>query len=125
MNPYTLIGSITITAALLAYSIAVITEQVKKKINKVVLIFLSLGLILDIAATSLMIIGSSNSVFTLHGAIGYSALLTMMIDTYLIWRNYLKLGENIGKSLHLFTRIAYLWWIIAFITGSLLVALAH
>jgi hypothetical protein len=120
MNIYTLIGSITITAALLAYSVAVITEQVKKKINKVVLTFLTLAVLLDITATICMILGSSNSAFTLHGAIGYSALFAMLIDLYLIWKNYLKYGENISKSIHLYSLIAYIWWIVAYITGTIL-----
>jgi hypothetical protein len=120
MNIFTLIGSITITAALLAYSVAIITEQVKKKINKVVLFHLSLAVFLDITATACMIIGSSNSAFTLHGAIGYSALFAMLIDLYLIWKNYLKFGEKVSKSVHLYTLIAYVWWIVAYVTGSLL-----
>ena len=124
MNISILVGTITVTAALLAYSIAVLTEQFKKKVNKVVLIFLTLGIILDITATSFMIYGSSNSAFTLHGMLGYSALLAMLIDAYLIWKNYLKVGENIKNSIHVYSLVAYLWWIVAFITGGLLVALA-
>ena len=125
MNISILVGTITVTAALLAYSIAVLTEQFKKKVNKTVLIFLTLGIILDITATSFMIYGSSNSAFTLHGILGYSALLAMLIDAYLIWKNYLKVGENIKNSIHVYSLVAYLWWIVAFITGGLLVALAN
>ena len=121
MDIHILIGAITVTAALLSYSIAVITEQVTKKVNYFILIFLSLGLILDITATSFMIYGSSNSAFTLHGMLGYSALLAMMIDTFLIWKNYLKYGKNIKKSIHRYSLIAYLYWVIAFITGGFLV----
>jgi uncharacterized repeat protein (TIGR03987 family) len=123
VNISILVGTITVTAALLAYSIAVLTEQFKKKVNKIVLIFLTSGLILDITATSFMIYGSSNSAFTMHGMLGYSALLAMLIDVYLIWKNYLKFGEIIKKSIHQYSLIAYLWWIVAFITGGLLVAL--
>lgn len=121
MDIHILIGAITVTAALLAYSIAIITEQVKKKINYFILIFLTLGVILDITATSFMIYGSSNSAFTLHGMLGYSALLAMVIDTTLIWRYYLKIGPNISRPLHRYSLIAYIYWVIAFITGGLLV----
>ena len=123
LNISILTGTITVTAALLSYSIAVITEQIKKKISKLVLVFISLGITLDIIATSFMIYGSSNSAFTLHGMLGYSALLAMAIDTYLIWKNYLKFGENINNSIHRYSLVAYIWWVIAFITGGLLVAL--
>lgn len=125
MDNSILMGTIAVTAALLAYSIAVITEQIKKEINKIVLIFLTSGIILDITATSFMIYGSSISGFTLHGFLGYSALLGMLIDTFLIWKNYLKFGPNISKSIHRYSLIAYIWWVIAFITGGLLVALAN
>ena len=120
-----LTGTITVTAALLAYSIAVITEQIKRKVNYTVLIFLTSGIVLDITATSFMIYGSSNPAFTLHGILGYSALLAMLIDTFLIWKNYLKFGENISNSIHRYSLAAYLWWLIAFITGGLLVAFAN
>jgi uncharacterized repeat protein (TIGR03987 family) len=121
MDTFILIGAITITAGLLAYSIAIITEQIKNKINYFILFFLTLGVILDITATSLMIYGSSNSAFTLHGTLGYSALLAMVIDTILIWKSYLKNGPKISRTLHRYSLVAYIWWVIAFITGALLV----
>jgi uncharacterized repeat protein (TIGR03987 family) len=121
MDVSILIGAITVTAALLAYSIAIITEQIKKKINYFILFFLTLGVILDITATSFMIYGSSNSAFTLHGMLGYSALLAMVIDTILIWKSYLKNGPTISRALHRYSLAAYIWWVIAFITGGFLV----
>ncbi len=123
MNIFILIGTITVTAALLAYSIAILTEQFKRKINTVVLVFLTVGITLDIVATSFMIYGSSNSAFTLHGFIGYSALLAMLTDTVLIWKYYLKFGEKITVFIHRYSFAAYLWWVFAFVTGGLLVML--
>lgn len=125
MNPLLIAGSIIVTAALVAYSIAVITEQVKKIINRTTLIFLTAGIILDITATLFMIIGSPNSPFTLHGFLGYSALAAMLTDSILIWRTSLKDGVNaqVKKSLHIYSRYAYLWWVVAYITGGLLVAM--
>ena len=125
MNALLITGSIIVTAALASYSIAVITEQLKKVINRTTLIFITIGITLDITATFFMIIGSPNSPFTLHGFLGYSALAVMLTDTFLIWRTYLKNGLNakVGRSLHLYSRYAYLWWVVAYITGGLLVAL--
>ena len=125
MNTLLIAGSIIVTAALISYSIAVITEQVKKIINRTTLVFITLGITLDITATLFMIIGSPNSPFTLHGFLGYSALAVMLIDSSLIWRNYLKHGidATVGKALHLYSRYAYLWWVVAYVTGALLVAL--
>ena len=85
--------------------------------------FLTAGIILDITATILMISGSSNTPFTLHGLLGYSSLGGMLIDTILIWRHRLQKGSQteVPNKLHLYSRYAYIWWILAFITGALLV----
>jgi hypothetical protein len=125
MNTISIIGSVIVTLALISYLISLITEQVKKIINKRVLIFLTIGLIMDITATICMIIGSPNSPFTFHGFVGYSALSIMIIETILIWRTYMANGINaaVPSGLHIYSRIAIIWWIAAYITGSLLATL--
>lgn len=124
MNNLLIIGSAIVTLALIAYSIGIIAEQRKHIISKTVLIFVTIGIILDITATAFMIIGSSNSPFTLHGFIGYSALTVMLIDVVLIWNFKIKNKDaNVPKSLHLYSRYAYLWWVLAYITGGLIAAL--
>lgn len=125
MNIQLILGTIIVTAALISYSIGVITEQIKKVITKFVLVFISIGIILDITATIFMIIGSPNSPFTFHGFLGYSALGVMLVDVILIWRARLKMGINtkVPSTLHLYSRYAYLWWVVAYITGGMLVAM--
>ena len=125
MNTLLIAGSIVVTLALIFYSIAIITEQRTGIISRRVLIFLSLGLALDISATALMILGSRNNPFTFHGILGYSALAVMIAETYLIWKIFIMNGINaeVGRPAHLFSRYAYTWWVIAYITGGLLVAL--
>ncbi|MBU2555491.1 MAG: hypothetical protein KKF98_13630 [Bacteroidetes bacterium] len=123
MNIYLQTGTIIVFFALAAYSIGIITEQRTKKISLLVILFLTLGILLDITATAFMIIGSNKGGFTLHGLIGYSSLLGMLIDTLLMWRLLSKSGVNapVPNQLHKFSRYAYLWWVIAFVTGGLLV----
>jgi hypothetical protein len=125
MNIFLRIGTSVVILALISYSIAIITEQRKKIISKTVLLFLTLGVCIDMTATAFMIIGSSKGILTLHGIIGYSSLLAMFIDAVLIWRQKSKNGLKSGvpKGLHLYSRYAYIWWVLAFITGGLLVAL--
>lgn len=125
MNPLLITGTTIVFFALASYSIAIITEQRKKKIISRVLIFLTLGVLLDITATTFMILGSKNGALTLHGFIGYSSLLAMFIDAVLIWRLKLKKGTDadVPKGLHIYSRYAYIWWVLAFITGALLVAI--
>jgi hypothetical protein len=124
MNLFLRLGTSIVVLALLAYSIAIITEQRKKILNKTVLYFLSLGVLLDITATTFMILGSSKGIFTLHGFIGYSSLIAMFLDAVFIWRQKSAQGinSNVPKWLHMYSRYAYVWWVIAFITGGLLVA---
>ena len=125
MNTLLKIGTSVVFLALTSYSIAIITEQTKKILSKRVLLFLTLGVLLDITATVFMILGSSKGGLTLHGFIGYSSLLGMCTDAVLLWRLQLKNGTGtvVPRGIHLYSRYAYLWWVIAFITGGLLVAL--
>lgn len=124
MNPYLQIGTSVVIFALISYSIAIITEQRTKRISQRVITFLTLGVLLDITATIFMVIGSDKGGFTLHGFIGYSSLLGMLLDAVFMWTRIAKSGINseVHKKLHLYSRYAYLWWVLAFITGGLLVA---
>jgi len=126
MKTASIIGSAVVTMALLFYSIGFFKERRKKLVSSGVLTFYTIGVTLDITATILMIMGSSKGLVTIHGLIGYSSLLGMLIDTSLLWSHYLKKGmrEMVSKPVHLYSRIAYIWWVIAFITGGLLVAIS-
>jgi uncharacterized repeat protein (TIGR03987 family) len=122
-----LIAAVTIVnVALIAYTIGIITEQRKRRVTNTVLTFLTIGVIMDITATVCMIIGSENSPFSLHGILGYSSLAGMVTDTVLIWRFRLANGSQseVPRPLHIYSRIAYAWWILAYITGAVLVAYA-
>ena len=125
MNPLVRIGTTIVIFALASYSIAIITEQRKKILRRRILVFLTLGVVLDITATIFMILGSSKGGLTLHGIIGYSSLLGMFIDAVLIWQLKIKKGSYspVPDNIHIYSRYAYIWWVIAFITGGVLVAL--
>lgn len=123
MNTYLQLGSSIVIFALIAYSIGVITEQRKKVLSPKVLAFITIGVLLDITATIFMILGTSKSGITLHGVIGYSSLFVMLVDAILLWRHRIVagMGSAIREDLHKYTRYAYSWWVLAFITGLLLV----
>jgi len=127
MKIYSMIGSLVVIFALIFYSIGFAKEQRRKTVNLSVLLFFTLGVFFDISATTLMILGSSKGMLTIHGLLGYSSLLGMCTDTFLLWRHNKKKGPeiNISKSLNIYSRIAYIWWVLAFITGGLLVAFRH
>ena len=121
-----MIGSMVVTLALVFYTIGFAKEQRRQLVSARVLLFYTIGITLDITATILMIIGSSKGMLTVHGFIGYSSLLGMLADTFLLWKHNLKKGPGmiVSKRLNLYSRIAYIWWIIAYITGGLLVAIS-
>ncbi len=127
MNALLSIGTKIVVLALVLYSVAIITEQRKKYINNTVLLFITIGIITDITATTFMILGSGNTPFTPHGFLGYSSLLAMIIDAILLWRYRLRHGpeEKVTHGLHLYSRFAYSWWVLAFITGGILVLVKY
>ena len=127
MNKLLMVGTTVVFFALLFYTIDIFTEQKHKKVLPKVLLFLTLGIIADIIATGFMIAGSSKGFFTLHGIIGYSSLLGMLIDNVLIWRLNIRLGMNteVPDGIHIYSRYAWIWWVIAFITGGLLVMISR
>lgn len=125
MNYLTTIGAVVVTLALTFYSIGIITEQRTRLISARVIGFVSFGLLFDITATVLMIVGSSRPMFTWHGIIGYCALTLMMIDTTFLWQHRLMHSTEtlVARRIHLYSRFAYTWWVAAYITGALLVAI--
>jgi heme A synthase len=125
MLPLAKIAASVVTLALISYSIAILTEQRRRKVINRVLVFLTLGVVLDMSSTAMMIIVSENSPFTLHGILGYSSLTLMIIDAILLWRYRMKNGpaETVVRPVHLYSRIAYIWWVAAYLTGSLMVML--
>jgi len=123
MNSTLIAGTIIVTFALISYSIGVITEQRKHAITRFILTFLTIGITLDITSTLVMRVGSSNIPITFHGCLGYSALTVMLVDTICIWRLKLRRVESVPRKLHLYTRFAYAWWVIAYIAGSMIAML--
>ena len=119
----TLTGAFLITLALLLYGIGSISIQRLKTISYGVLIFLTLGVIIDLLAVSMMILGARGKVFTMHGLLGYTATFTMIINLILVWHAYFKNGlrSEIEKRLLTYSKYAYGWWVITYITGSLLI----
>jgi hypothetical protein len=116
---------VIVTSALVFYSIAVLTEQRKKILSSFIMTCLTIGIFLDVTATAFMIAGSRNIPFTVHGFIGYSALLAMLIDTILTWRHWKSLNKSqlVPSGLHLYTRFAYIWWVLAYIAGGLIASI--
>ena len=57
MKPILMAGTSIVILALAAYSIGIFTEQRRRRVTKLVLKALTIGVVLDITATVCMIIG--------------------------------------------------------------------
>lgn len=127
MKTVSMIAAGVVTIALIFYSIGFSKERKRRLVTARVLLFYTIGVSLDITSTILMIIGSTKGIVTPHGIIGYSSLLGMLTDTVMLWRHNLIQGpeKEVTPGLHLYSRIAFTWWIIAYITGGLLVAISR
>jgi len=122
VKPITIFAVTVVNLALVAYGVGIVTEQRTSRVTARAFFWLRLGVVLDVVATSAMILGSSSGPFTLHGFVGYSALLVMMSETWLAWRHRAQRGDAyVPRWLHLYSRFAYGWWVLAYFTGAYLV----
>ena len=123
MKSILIAGVVIVKLALIAYSAGILTQLRKKKINRQVLNFLSLGILFDVSSTICMVIGSSTGGLSLHGFIGYSSLMGMLTDVIFTFRFVRQNGLNKdpGKKFNTWSRIAYIYWVLAYITGAIIV----
>jgi len=125
MKGYTLIAVTIVTLALICYTVGTVGQQRSRRITGAVVGFLTVGVILDIIATIFMIIGSGK-IISLHGLLGYSALAGMLAEVVIAWRWRKRQGEtSITGGMVLYSRAAYAYWVIAFVSGGLLVAMSR
>jgi hypothetical protein len=119
MNPFLYCGVLFASIALVFYSMFFWKTRRVKEIVRTNCINQTIGLGFDISGTILMIIGSKNIPLTVHGILGYSALLAMIIETIFIWRVYKNKIEK-TKAISIYSYISYAWWICAYIAGGLI-----
>lgn len=126
MKAASITGSFIITIALLFYTIGFINAKRLRLANRKVLFFYTVGVTLDITATVFMIIAAGKGMITPHGMIGYSSLLGMLTDTFLLWRINIRNSSkpDISRPVYNYSMVAYIWWVTAYITGGLLVAIS-
>ena len=122
MNPIRIAAVSTVTLALIMYTTGTVQEQRSRRAGAGARGFLLAGVLLDVTATVLMVVATGRLALTLHGALGYSALVLMILDTALLWRHARRLGAaEVPRGLHLYSRLAYLYWVAAYVTGAALV----
>lgn len=113
---------LTVTLALTLYTVGTVQQQRSRRSTFAVRGWLTTGVVFDITATALMIVASQSLSPTLHGVLGYSALAFMLTDTILMWRHARRAGDaHVSNGLHLYSRVAYAYWVVAYFTGAGLV----
>ena len=122
MKPILIAGISIVNLAMISYAAAIIIQSRKKSITRHVLIFLTIGIILDIASTICMIIGSGK-IISFHGVIGYLSLAGMLTDTILSYLHVKKVGINsiLSKKFIHWSQAAFFYWVLAYLTGAILV----
>jgi hypothetical protein len=109
-----------ITGALVAYSFALIPVTRKLRIATWTLLVLILGFMMDFAATGLMVWRAANKGITLHGLLGYSALVVMLIAAIRLWRIKRRGETLIPRGLQNYIKFAYGWWILTYLVGAMM-----
>jgi 4-amino-4-deoxy-L-arabinose transferase-like glycosyltransferase len=120
MSAIIVTGVILIHIAAILYTIFIIKEWKYRRAAAGVTRFITAAVIFDVAATSCMMIGTTENYFTLHGILGYTALAIMATDAFLIWRHRSKNGHEVpfSKALHSMSLFGYFLWLTAFGTGE-------
>lgn len=127
MNLYLKTGSIIVVFALLGYSVFITSLRRRKTLSRMCVIALVAGITLDCCATGLMIAGSGRRYFTIHGFMGYSALGMMIFDGVMIGSIYrIDSGKsNISRFVLNYSMVAYVWWVVVFLTGVVTAMIKH
>jgi len=116
-----ILGVVFVHFALVSYGVGIVTEQRARRVTAGALRFLQGGVVLDVIATSCMILGSGEGL-TFHGYLGFSALAAMATETALAWRHRRAYGDaEVPRWLHGYSRVAYGWWCVAYVAGAAMV----
>ncbi len=122
MDPVRMAAVLTVTIALTLYTVGTVKQQRSRRSTPGVRGWLTTGVAFDVTATALMIVASKSLTPTLHGLLGYSALAFMLTDTILMWRHARARGQaEVSRGLHLYSRVAYGYWVVAYFTGAAMV----
>ncbi len=120
-----LIGAIiTITLALIFYTIGVWSEHRAGKLKPLHLLFFWLGLIMDTTGTTLMgkIAGFSlfSGTISAHSVTGALAIFLMVIHA--VWATVVlvKKNEAIGMKFHRFSLAVWAIWLVPYVLGMIL-----
>lgn len=115
---------ITITLALVFYTIGVWSEHRSKRLKRMHLVFFWLGLCMDTTGTALMGQIAERSMFSgklsLHGVTGMLAICLMIVHA--IWATVVlvKNNEDTAKNFHRFSIAVWAIWLVPYLLGMVI-----
>lgn len=112
---------ITITLALIFYTIGVFSERKSGilKLNHIIIFWI--GLIFDTTGTTIMsTISNENSLLNLHAITGALAIILMLFHA--VWASYVYYKKNTNqlKTFHKFSILVWTLWLIPYVLGIFL-----
>lgn len=122
MNTILILAIITITLALIFYTIGVFSERRSGELNWKHVGLFGLGLIFDTTGTTIMssLVTAGNTANPLHQITGVLAILLMAF--HLIWAIVvlIRKNEKAKATFHKFSLVVWLFWLIPYIIGMLI-----
>ena len=107
-------ATITISAALVFYSIGVWSERIQGRLKPWHLAFFVLGLICDTWGTGLMLDFAGGLTFDLHGISGLLAIIFMFIHAAWALAVLIRKDEKALTNFHKFSLFVWLIWLIPY-----------
>ncbi len=111
---------ITITLALVFYTIGVWAEKIQGELKKWHLVVFYLGLIFDTTGTTLMgTLTEGGFQLNFHGVTGLIAIVLMLFHA--IWATIVlvKNNENAKQNFHKFSIVVWFIWLVPYISGMI------
>lgn len=111
---------ISITAALIFYTIAVWSEKKQGELRKWHLVLFWIGLLFDTIGTTMMSrIAKSGFQLNFHGITGLLAIILMLFHAFWETLVLIKGNKKAKTNFHKFSLIVWSIWLIPFISGAI------
>ncbi len=111
---------ITITFALVFYTVGVWAEKLQGGLKKWHLVVFYIGLIFDTTGTALMSeIAEGGFELNFHGVTGLVAIILMLVHA--LWATYVlvKGDEKAKQNFHKFSIVVWVIWLVPYISGAM------
>lgn len=118
MSGKLIMAIITITLALIFYTIGVFSERKSGILKRFHVIMFWIGLLFDTTGTSIMSsIANGGSLLSLHGITGAIAIVLMLFHA--VWATVVFVKQNKEKlqNFHNFSIVVWLIWLVPYVIG--------